>query len=43
MEIIKPITLMIDRNLWNEFKISIPRNIKLNDAIVDLIKKHLKK
>lgn len=40
---IKPITLEIDDDIWNEFKIKIPRNITLNDAVVNLIKKEVKK
>jgi len=40
---VKPITLEIDDDLWNKFKESIPRTIKLNDAIVRLIEKKVTK
>ena len=36
---IKPITLEIDKDLWNKFKVLIPRTVTLNDAIVALIVK----
>lgn len=38
---IKPITLEIDKDVWEEFKESIPRAIRLNDVVVVLIKQHL--
>ena len=38
---IKPITLEIDKYLWNKFKNSIPRTITLNEAIINLIKEKL--
>ena len=38
---IKPITLEIDKDLWNKFKNSIPRTITLNEAIINLIKEKL--
>jgi hypothetical protein len=34
---VKPITLEIDKNLWEKFKVLIPRTKTLNDAIVELI------
>ena len=40
---IKPITLEIDGEIWEKFKIQIPRTIKLNDAIVKLIEKKVAK
>jgi len=40
---VKPITLEIDKELWEKFKNSIPRTKRLNDALIELIKKHLKK
>ena len=43
MEKVKPITLEIDVVLWKKFKDKIPRTIKLNDAIVTLIKKEVSK
>ena len=36
---IKPITLEIEKELWDKFKEITPRTITLNDAIVMLIKK----
>lgn len=38
---IKPITLEIEKEMWDEFKNEIPRTISLNQAIVLLIKQHL--
>lgn len=35
---IKPITLEINKELWEKFKSITPRNITLNDKIVELIK-----
>lgn len=35
--IIKPITLKIDKNLWEEFKLFVPSSISLNMAIIKLI------
>lgn len=40
---IKPITLEIDKELWDKFKAATPRTIKLNDAVVTLIKKEVEK
>ena len=40
---IKPITIKIDDKVWNDFKILIPRTIKLNDAVVKLITAYVKK
>lgn len=40
---IKPITLEIDADLWEQFKTLTPRNIKLNDAVVKLIEKEVKR
>jgi len=42
MELIKPITLEIDKKIWERFKEITPRTIKLNDALVKLIIKKLK-
>ena len=42
MTLVKPITLEIDSEIWNKFKEKTPRTIKLNDAIVELIKKNVK-
>ncbi len=41
--LIKPITLEIDKGLWNKFKTKVSRAVSLNDAIVNLIKKHVGK
>ena len=40
---IKPLTLVIEKELWDKFKEKVPRTIKLNDAVVDLIKEHISK
>lgn len=40
---IKPITLIIEKEIWENFKKIIPRTETLNDTIVELIKKKLKK
>lgn len=39
----KPITLEIDSELWTKFKMLVPRTIKLNDAVVELIRKEVNK
>ena len=36
---IKPITLEVDKDLWDKFKVMIPRTVTLNEAIVALIEK----
>lgn len=41
--LIKPITLEIEENLWIKFKESIPRTVTLNDAVITLIRKSVKK
>jgi|GEM_PF-3384309 len=40
---IKPITLKIDRDLWEKFKGIVTRDKTLNEALVDLIEKEVKK
>lgn len=35
---IKPITLEIDKELWDKFKEKVPRTKTLNDSLVELIK-----
>ena len=40
-EKIKPLTLWIDKKLWEAFKETVPRTITLNDAIIELIKRDL--
>mgnify|MGYP001568123444 FL=1 len=37
--LIKPITLEIERELWEKFKKTVPRTTTLNEALVDLIKR----
>ena len=41
-EKVKPLTIEIDSELWNNFKRITPRTITLNDAVVELIKKEVK-
>lgn len=41
-QLIKPITIEIEKELWDKFKDAIPRTITLNDAIVELIEKEVK-
>ena len=43
MEKIKPITLEIEKELWDKFKTKVPRTITLNEAIINLIKKEISK
>lgn len=40
--LIKPITLEIDKGLWDKFKDTIPRTVTLNDAVITLIRKSIK-
>lgn len=42
MEKIKPITIEIERELWEKFKEITPRTITLNEAIVKLIEDKIK-
>ena len=42
-QLIKPITLEIEKNLWDKFKEMIPRTKTLNDAIIELIEREVKK
>ena len=39
---IKPITLQIEKDLWERFKEHVPRTERLNDALIKLIKKEVK-
>ena len=39
---VKPITLKIDRDTWEQFKVIVPRTITLNDQVVELIRNHIK-
>jgi hypothetical protein len=41
--VIKPLTIEIEKELWEKFKDKIPRSKKLNDAVVELIKKEVEK
>ena len=36
---IKPITIELEKELWDNFKLITPRTITLNDAIIELIKR----
>lgn len=38
---IKPITLEIEKELWLDFKQTVPRTLTLNQAIINLIKKEV--
>ena len=38
MKLIKPITLQIEQEVWQKFKSIVPRTIKLNEAVANLIK-----
>jgi len=40
-EKINPLTLEIEKELWEKFKAIVPRTITLNQAVVNLIKKEL--
>lgn len=40
---IKPITLNIEKKLWFDYKMSIPRTDTLNDRIVALIEREVAK
>jgi len=40
-QLIKPITLEIEKKLWDEFKEKTPRTKTLNEAVVELIKKDM--
>jgi hypothetical protein len=42
-EKIKPLTLEIDKELWDKFKEQTPRTITLNEAVIQLIKKEVSK
>jgi hypothetical protein len=40
---VKPLTLEIDIGLWERFKELTPRTKTLNDAVIELIEKEVKK
>jgi len=42
-EKIKPLTLEIEKDLWEKFKEITPRTITLNEAVIELIKKEINK
>lgn len=42
-EEISPLTLKIEKEIWEKFKEKIPRTKTLNDALVELIKQFLSK
>ena len=35
--------IIIETNLWDKFKDTIPRSVNLNDAIIELIEKEVKR
>lgn len=41
--LIKPITLEIDKNLWEKFKAIVTRDKTLNEAVIELIEREVKK
>jgi|TARA_Y100000296_G_C5002544_1_gene170963 hypothetical protein len=43
MKLIKPITLEIEEEVWFKFKAIVPRTIKLNDAVTNLIRDFVSK
>lgn len=43
MEKIKPLTLEIEKDIWEDFKKRVPRTTTLNDKVVQLIKQFLYK
>ena len=43
MKTINPITLKIEETLWKKFKDKVPRSIRLNDKLVELIKQFVYK
>ncbi len=40
---IKPLTLEVEKSLWEKFKHMTPRTLTLNDAIVKLIEREVGK
>ena len=40
---IRPLTLEIEKELWEKFKEKVPRTKSLNDAVVELIKEEIKR
>jgi len=40
-EKVNPLTLSIEKEAWEKFKLITPRTITLNDAVVNLIKKEV--
>lgn len=41
MDKINPLSLIIEKRVWEKFKKIVPRDKNLNDAVVDLIKKEI--
>ncbi len=37
----KVITLEAEEKLWKDFKLTVPRDINLNDAVIILIQNHV--
>ncbi len=40
---IRPITLEINEDTWKTFKERVPRTIKLNDKLVELVEREIQK
>ena len=40
---IKPLTLEIEEKIWTQYKLTVPRDITLNDSVVQLIEKKVRK
>jgi len=41
MEKVRPLTLEINKDIWDQFKEITPRSITLNDAVVEIIKNYI--
>lgn len=37
----RPLTLVIDEDLWDRWKLTVPKFVSLNEAVVNLIKADL--
>lgn len=40
-KIIRPITLEVDEETWQTFKERVPRTVKLNDKLVELVEREI--
>lgn len=38
---IRPLTLIINKEIWDRFKATVPRDVSLNDSVVYLITNYL--